>query len=210
MSKWKKRGIILMIVLSLAVGAGGVGFLLGKNSGNILKEEADAAEAATQNDRIVVNCEIKKTIYFSMCGHTYEQTEQVPKELVGLNLEELKEELGSEWNIDDFSAAAISLSCTPAEYCDAHWILKRTSRGIACLQFDRDTLTMKELVVYPGIRADAELEKELSSGIVFSEQKDLKGFLWEHWKITFPENKTQDSKTNGQSEQEGNDNDGTD
>ena len=130
-------GIIVVLVISILSG-----FLISNAMKFSKKEEGNIAILA-ENDSVVKsittdaetttvspNCELVKIRNFRKCGHTITQKEEVPREIVNLNEDKVKEFFEG-WNIDKFTNNEIVISKEENGICGEHYILRESDGYIS-------------------------------------------------------------------------------
>ena len=123
------------------------------------------------------NAELTITENFKKCGHTITKKEEVPREIINLNEEKVKE-FYSGWNLDSFSSDEIAISKEYNQICGEHYIL-RESDGYISISAKNDigeyifkALTDISVQYLP----EADL-KNLEKGIEIVGRENLNKFL---------------------------------
>ena len=97
------------------------------NSNNIsnvnLIENQTVLETIGQEEKVSYNAEFALKKYYDECGHFTFQYAELPKEMINLTKDELKE-LYSEWEIEEFSSELIILSKEIDTVCNEHFVIK--------------------------------------------------------------------------------------
>lgn len=102
-------------------------------SENKIKEEDnkdDLEEVLSNEERISPYAKMIIEKKFSKCGHTTYKTLDVPKELINLTKEELKEKY-SGWDVKEFSADEFTLFRLIEANCEDHYVLREQDGYIA-------------------------------------------------------------------------------
>lgn len=129
----------IMAVLAISILSG---FLISNAMKFSRKEEGNIAILAENNSEVksvttdastaIVSpsCELIRIRNFQKCGHTITQKEEVPREIVNLSEEKVKEFFEG-WNIDKFSNNEIIISKNEKGICDEHYILRESDGYIS-------------------------------------------------------------------------------
>lgn len=97
----------------------------------------DLAKTNAEEEKISPNAILTKEIYYKKCGHLISATENISKEYVNLNKEELMQ-MVKDWEIEDFSANEITLYKESDDFCNEHYILKEENGYIAIYKLDEN------------------------------------------------------------------------
>jgi hypothetical protein len=129
-------------------------------------------EETVSPNAIVIITEIYKK-----CGHTITKREEVPREIVNLNEEKVKEYY-KDWNVDEFSSEEIKISREKNGICDEHYIL-RESDGYISISAKNDIgeFIFKALTDIPVQYLPEEDYKNLEKGIEIVGKDNLNKFL---------------------------------
>ena len=93
-------------------------------------------DTSSVNATVSPNAEVTMTELFKKCGHTVVTKEIVPREIVNLDIEKVKEYY-KDWNIDEFSTNEIKISRTNKGICNEHYVL-RESDGFISINVKND------------------------------------------------------------------------
>lgn len=107
--------------------------VLADNSG---KKENETVDTSSTNVTVSPNAEVIMTETFEKCGHTVVTKEIVPREIVNLDVEKVKEYF-KDWNVDEFSSDEIKISRTNKGICSEHYVL-RESDGFISINVKND------------------------------------------------------------------------
>lgn len=89
---------------------------------NLVENQA-VLETIGQEEKVSYNAEFALKKYYDECGHFTFQYAELPKEMINLTKDELKE-IYNEWNIEEFSSELIILSKEIDNVCDEHFVIK--------------------------------------------------------------------------------------
>ncbi|MBR3720720.1 MAG: hypothetical protein IKN09_03160 [Clostridia bacterium] len=93
-------------------------------------------DTSSVNATVSPNAEVTMTELFKKCGHTVVTKEIVPREIVNLDIEKVKEYY-KDWNIDEFNSNEIKISRTNSGICNEHYVL-RESDGFISINVKND------------------------------------------------------------------------
>ena len=93
-------------------------------------------DTSSVNATVSPNAEVTITELFKKCGHTVVTKEIVPREIVNLDIEKVKEYY-KDWNIDEFNSNEIKISRTNSGICNEHYVL-RESDGFISINVKND------------------------------------------------------------------------
>ena len=176
--------IIILFVLSIVSGffiKSAINFSRDKSEENnvVLANELEDESVKTGANDIMVspNAEVITTEYFKRCGHTITKKEQVPREIVNLNEDKVKEYY-NDWNLDEFTANEIKLSRKTPGICGEHYIL-RESDGFISISCKNDSgeYIFKGLTDISVQYLPEEDLKKLEKGIEVVGRENLNKFL---------------------------------
>ena len=137
----RKFGIVALIIIlfiisiiSIFFTKSAINFSKNKDEGNnivLAKEIEDESVKTGSNDvKVSPNAEVASTEYFQKCGHSVTKKELVPREIVNLSEDEVKE-FYSDWSLDSFSPNEIKLSRKSSGICGEHYILRESDGFIS-------------------------------------------------------------------------------
>ncbi len=104
---------------------------------NIIANEPEYISTEQTEDMVSPNAEIMRTIYFNKCGHTETEIENVEKDMVNLNEDQLKEKF-DDWEINYFSDKKISIYQEKDEYCPEHYIIGESEGLVNIYKLDKN------------------------------------------------------------------------
>lgn len=93
-------------------------------------------DTSSVNATVSPNAEVTMTELFKKCGHTVVTKEIVPREIVNLDIEKVKEYY-KDWNVDEFNSNEIKISRTNKGICNEHYVL-RESDGFISINVKND------------------------------------------------------------------------
>lgn len=86
-------------------------------------ENSNMIETNANEEKISPNCSITYKKYYKECGHTTNEYNNIPKELINFTEEELKEKY-SDWQIEKFSSNEIILYKEIEGSCNEHFVVR--------------------------------------------------------------------------------------
>lgn len=86
-------------------------------------ENQTVVETIGQEEKIAYNTEFALKKYYDECGHFTFQYAELPKEIINLNKDELKN-LYKEWEVEEFSSDLVILSKEIDSVCNEHFVIK--------------------------------------------------------------------------------------
>lgn len=138
MRKWV-IAVLLLILFTLSVFSGFlvnsfINFSKKKENSNdaILADDKIKNTVDTNYTEITVspNAELVLTEKFEKCGHTITKREPVPRDIVNLNEDKVREYY-KDWNVDYFSSEKIQISRNNIGICNEHYILRESDGYIS-------------------------------------------------------------------------------
>lgn len=85
--------------------------------------EENVVETLSEEEKVSHNASFALKMYYKECGHFKFNYSELPKEIINLTKNEIKE-LYPDWNLEKFSSNEIVLSKDIDEMCDEHFVLK--------------------------------------------------------------------------------------
>lgn len=85
--------------------------------------EENVVVTASEEEKVSYNASFALKKYYKVCGHFEEKKSEIPKEIVNLSKNEIKQ-LYPDWNLEKFSSDEVILSKEVDEICNEHFILK--------------------------------------------------------------------------------------
>ena len=143
-----KKWLIVMLIIAIFAVSVLIGFLISSFDNFSKKEEgrtAVLAEEEIQNEvldtsvsekLVSPNAQVVITQNYKKCGHASTTTEIVPREIVNLNEEKVREYY-SEWEVEQFSTDEIKISKVNSGICKEHYII-RESDGFLSINCKND------------------------------------------------------------------------
>ena len=116
-------------------------------------ENGNMIETNSNAEKISPNCEFIQKIYYSKCGHTISNYLNLPKEMVNLTQDELKEKY-SDWKIENFESNQVVLYKEMDSECGEHYLLK-----------DREG----KIVIYKILNEDLQNLEEIEETDIYTE-----------------------------------------
>lgn len=185
MKKWILIGALIFLFLASVF----CGFMINSYINFSKKKEkniAILAENTVENESVnttyiepVVspNAEIVSTEVFNKCGHTITKREEVPREIINLNEESVKEYY-KDWNVDKFSSDEIIISRDNNKICNEHYILRESDGYISIsVKNDIGEYIFKGLTDIPVQYLPEEDITNLECGIEIVGKENLNSFL---------------------------------
>ena len=139
--------------------------------------EGKSVDTAYKEVTVSPNAEIIMTEKFKKCGHTMENREEAPREIVNLDEEKVKDYFKG-WTINKFTSDEIDISRENNGICGEHYIL-RESDGYISISTKNDIgeYIFKGLTDIPVQYLPEEDLKNLEHGIEIVGRENLNSFL---------------------------------
>ena len=173
----KKIFIYICIIITVFSISFYLGYKIKKQDSNIESEEIkpylEVKETVAEDEKIGPNAKmIMKTLY-EKCSHMKKEELEVPKELVNLTRDEIKEKY-PDWEIEDFSVDKVILKKNVDGYCGEHYILKENNGYIVVYTIDENNNEKKYLSTEIAVVYLPETDQvNLKKGIIVYSKKDL-------------------------------------
>ena len=141
-----------------------------------LKDD-EVEQTSKVDNKITPNTFIKFVKYYKKCGHTVTSIENIPREFINKNIEEIQEKY-NDWIIEEANNKQITLYKEFDEECGEHYLVKDNNGYITIYTIDSDG---KETLVEPTeiyIRYLPEIDKEkLKNGVKLNGKEELNAYI---------------------------------
>ncbi len=176
MSKKAKRLLWLFCSATIILLAGVVGYMAALRTPSTL-QKPQAAGAAGEGDKTVLNCKIVKQYQYLLCGHEMEESENIGRDLVGLTKAEIASKV-SGFKLSSFSPTEVVFTKRLNQYCPEHYILRLHGNKLDLTRNVQYTEQMETLYVYTIDTSDldAELLEILTHGKVFPSRNEAEEY----------------------------------
>ena len=157
----------------------------GKEPAQVTAQEQEQPErpvGADLSERTAAGCYLHRTLYYAPCGHSVQNREKLPAQLVGMSRDLLEKMLldalpGAA--VTGFSAGEVDIALSTEIPCPLHWVLRTGEDGMLHILQNRDGESLGE------IRGTDVAARELSEaeqaalleGRIFDDVQALEGYL---------------------------------
>ena len=126
-----------------------------------------------QEEKISPNCLLTLKMYYKICGHLIEKSQNIEQNLVNLTEEELRKQL-PEWEIQKFTPEQIVLYKELNEFCNEHYKLKIENGYVRVYEIDeqKNEKILRSTDISSEYLTPEDLEK-LKNGIEIYTKKEL-------------------------------------
>lgn len=141
-------------------------------------EKYNVKEANTEeNSKISPYAKLVVEKYFKKCKHTTVDVIEVPKELVNLTEEELKQKY-DKWEIKSFDPKEVSIYREIDANCSAHYVIKEDDGYLAIYnEVTNDVMELKEKTAIEVASLREEDRKAIANGIKIYGKAELSSFI---------------------------------
>ena len=137
---------------------------------------------ADLSERTAAGCYLHRTLYYAPCGHSVQNREKLPAQLVGMSRDLLEKMLldalpGAA--VTGFSAQEIDAAVSTDIPCPLHWVLKTGEDGLLHVYQNRDGESLslvRSTDTPPGNLRESD-RQELLDGRIFDDVQALEGVL---------------------------------
>ena len=149
-----------------------------QNETNNNELEDDETKAVTASEtKISPYAQLTIEKYFKGCGHTTNETIDIPKELVNMTKEELQTKY-EKWKIKEFSSKEIHLYREIDANCSSHYVVKEDAGKVAVFA----QITIKNMQFKETTNIDFENLREedkalISEGVELYGEEELSSFI---------------------------------
>lgn len=143
---------------------------------------ADLPAGTDLSERTSGGCMLHKTLYYTPCGHSVQNREQLPTVLTGLARQALEKEMEGVIPgavVTGFSGAEVDVAISTNIPCPLHWVLAAGENGMLCVMQNRngeELETVRETDIPLG-RVNQQEIAFIREGKIFDDVQALEGYL---------------------------------
>lgn len=100
--------------------------------------ELKTIEAVSEDKKVTPNTEFAIKKYYDECGHFEFEYEDLPKELINLNKQEIDDYYNDEFEVEEFNNNTLILSKEINGFCNEHFVLKLNDENIDVYKLNTD------------------------------------------------------------------------
>lgn len=143
---------------------------------NVINEVSNTIATNSSEARISPNAVVTMKKVYLQCGHTIEEQEEVPNEVVNMNPEEVKLYY-NEWKLESFTKDNVIITRTYNEKCNEHYMLKEDNGYIAIYKENNNGYEkIEQTEIYVEFLTDMDIKK-LEEGINIIGRKNVNSVL---------------------------------
>ncbi len=136
-------------------------------------EKEEMMQTNAEEEKVSPNCSFTKKIYYDKCGHTVSNYLELPKDLVNLTKEEVKEKYQG-YQIEEFDSNKIVLFKQVNDECGEHYIIKDNEGKVTIYKIleDGSESLIEETDIYTEYLTETD-KNNMKNGIVINGKQEL-------------------------------------